>query len=141
MGGSVIEFRIARGVTPNFHQGTVRYADRTLAVICDREQALFAVAEPREVDDVDGGADAAPLTFVDAPEPTAAPAEQSAVQIVTAADLVRPSIPLTGQLHPQMTSCTGSRLPSVKRSSTTGIAHRRPLRAVHPTEDRGAAGQ
>lgn len=88
----MVEFRIARGVTPNFHQGVVRYADRTLAVICAREQALLAVAEPRHVDGVNA-TEVGPLTFVDAPALTAVLAEQSAVRVLAAADLMVPFDP------------------------------------------------
>jgi hypothetical protein len=46
-GGSLVEFRVADGVTPSFHQGVIAYRDRTVAVVGDRALPLVAVAEPR----------------------------------------------------------------------------------------------
>jgi hypothetical protein len=67
-GGKVIEFRLADGVAPNFHQGVIAYRDHTVAVVCARDSAVLALAEPRIIDFVDGVAESGPLTFVDAPE-------------------------------------------------------------------------
>ncbi|MFI6521346.1 hypothetical protein ACIBF1_37735 [Spirillospora sp. NPDC050679] len=62
--GRVVEFRLADGVTPNFHQGLIAYRDRTVAVVCIRDVAILAIAEPRTID---GDRESGPLTFVDAP--------------------------------------------------------------------------
>ena len=71
-GGKVFEFRLADGVTPNFHQGLIAYHDRTVAVACTRDSAVLALAEPRTIDFVRGTGEWGPLTFVDAPELMAA---------------------------------------------------------------------
>ena len=65
-GGTVIEFRLADGVTPNFHQGLIAYDDRTVAVACTRDAAILAVVEPRAIDFADGARASGPLTYVDA---------------------------------------------------------------------------
>ncbi|GLY34088.1 hypothetical protein Amsp01_001120 [Amycolatopsis sp. NBRC 101858] len=43
-GGRVVEFRIADGVTPNFHQGVVDYGDRRLSIVCTRDRTTPVVA-------------------------------------------------------------------------------------------------
>lgn len=43
-GGTVIEFRLADDVTPNFHQGLIAYRERTVAVACTRDSAVLALA-------------------------------------------------------------------------------------------------
>ncbi|MFC9970044.1 hypothetical protein ACFVH6_03980 [Spirillospora sp. NPDC127200] len=62
--GRVAEFRLADDVTPNFHQGLIAYRDRTVAVVCLRDLAVLAIAEPRAIG---GVRESGPLTFVDAP--------------------------------------------------------------------------
>jgi len=44
-GGRVVAFVAAEGVTPNFHQGVITYRDRTVAVLCSRDDGSVAVAE------------------------------------------------------------------------------------------------
>ncbi|MGW6448603.1 hypothetical protein [Lentzea sp. NPDC055074] len=61
-GGKVVEFRLADGVTPNFHQGLVDCGGRIVAVVCTRDSKVLAGAEPHAV------GESGPLTFVDAPE-------------------------------------------------------------------------
>jgi hypothetical protein len=86
-GGRVIEFRLADGVTPNFHQGVIAYRDHTLAVVCVRDSALLAVAEPRIIEFVDGVMEAGPLTFVDAPQLVAVMAELQGFQVLIPTEL------------------------------------------------------
>jgi hypothetical protein len=85
-GGEVAGFRFAEGVTPNFHQGFIAYRERTVAVVCGRETAVLAVAEPR-VNGSDGVEDAGPLTFVDDPGLGAALAGLSGRRVLTAVEL------------------------------------------------------
>ncbi|WP_067568222.1 hypothetical protein [Nocardia acidivorans] len=89
-GGSVIEFRLATGVTPNFHQGVITYGDRHVAVVLSRDTAMLAVSEPRTPTSPDEVHESGPLTFVDAPELVAALAEHSGFSVLTAADLDGP---------------------------------------------------
>jgi hypothetical protein len=86
-GGTVTEFRLAADVTPNFHQGVIVYRDHTVAVVCARNSALLAVAEPRINDVVDGVGDSGPLTFVDTPSLVAVLAEQPGFRVLTATEL------------------------------------------------------
>ena len=88
-GGEVAGFRMADGVTPNFHQGFIAYRERTVAVVCRREAAVLAVAEPRVAGD-DGVEDAGPLTFVDAPGLATVLAELSGCRVLTSAELNGP---------------------------------------------------
>jgi hypothetical protein len=44
------EFRISDGATPNFHQATIAYPDRNVAVVCVRETPLLALTVPRVID-------------------------------------------------------------------------------------------
>ncbi|RSD10503.1 hypothetical protein [Amycolatopsis eburnea] len=89
-GGQVVEFRIADGVTPNFHQGVVEHGGHRLSIVCtnDRTEPVVAVAEPRAIDGT--AVDAGPLTFVDAPELVAVLAEFPAYRVLTPADLAGP---------------------------------------------------
>jgi hypothetical protein len=89
-GGRVVEFRIADGVTPNFHQGVVDYGDHRLSIVCtrDRTEPVLAVAEPRAIDGTAAGW--GPLTFVDAPDLVAVLAEHPAFLVLTPADLGGP---------------------------------------------------
>ncbi|MEU6559421.1 hypothetical protein [Nocardia nova] len=89
-GGTVIEFRLAEGGTPNFHQGVIAYRDRHVAVVALRDSAVLAVAEPRVIDFDDGAIEAGPLIFVQAPELTTALSEQAGFEILTATELTRP---------------------------------------------------
>jgi hypothetical protein len=89
-GGRIVEFRIADGVTPNFHQGVLDYGDHRLSIVCtrDRREPVVAVAEPRAIDGT--AVSAGPLTFVDAPDLVAVLAEFAAFQVLTPADLAGP---------------------------------------------------
>jgi hypothetical protein len=89
-GGRIVEFRIADGVTPNFHQGVLDYGGRRLSVVCtrDRIKPAMAVAEPRAIDGT--VTSSGPLTFVEAPELVAVLAEFPAFQVLTPADLAGP---------------------------------------------------
>lgn len=89
-GGTVVEFRLASGVTPNFHQGLIVYCECTVAVACRRDSATLAVAEPRIIDSAGGGRDSGPLTFVDAPALVAALAELPGFQVLTPSELRGP---------------------------------------------------
>ncbi|WP_063049040.1 hypothetical protein [Nocardia arthritidis] len=89
-GGTVIEFRVGEGVTPNFHQGVITYRDRHVAVVALRDSAVLAVAEPRAIDFDEGAIEAGPLTFVEAPDLVTALSEQAGFEILTAAELARP---------------------------------------------------
>jgi hypothetical protein len=89
-GGEVIEFRIADNVTPNFHQGLIAYRDHKVAVVCTRDSAALAVAEPRIIDFVDKVRESGPLRFVDAPELVAVLAELPGFQVLTPAELNGP---------------------------------------------------
>lgn len=89
-GGKVVGFRIADGVTPNFHQGLIVYHDRTVAVACTRDSAILAVSETRITDFATGFVESDPLMFVDAPALTAALAKMSGFQVLTPAELNGP---------------------------------------------------
>lgn len=89
-GGSVIEFRLADGVTPNFHQGVIAYRDHHVAVVLLRDMAVLAVAEPRVVDFADGARESGPLIFVDSHGLVEVLAEQPGFEVLTPADLNGP---------------------------------------------------
>ena len=90
-GGEVVEFRLADGVTPNFHQGLIAYRDDTVAVACTRDAAVLALAEPRTINFGDGVGEWGPLTFVDAPELVAVLAALlPAWQVLTSSELSGP---------------------------------------------------
>ncbi|WIX97864.1 hypothetical protein QRX60_27680 [Amycolatopsis mongoliensis] len=88
-GGRIVEFRIADGVTSNFHQGVLGYVGHRLSIVCtsDRAEPVVAVAEPRVIDGT--AVDAGPLTFVEAPELVAVLAEYPAFR---GADPGRPGV-------------------------------------------------
>ncbi|MDX6481827.1 MAG: hypothetical protein QOG85_2337 [Gaiellaceae bacterium] len=86
----MVEFRIADDVTPNFHQGIVAYRDREVAVVCTRDSAILAVAEPRNIGFPDGVQDSGPLRWVDAPELAAALAERPGFQVLDSSELDGP---------------------------------------------------
>jgi hypothetical protein len=64
-GGTVSEFRVSKEPTPNFHQGVIAYADRSVAVVCLRDSPVLALAVPRLIDSMPR--QWGPLTFVDDP--------------------------------------------------------------------------
>ncbi|RSM34835.1 hypothetical protein DMA12_46635 [Amycolatopsis balhimycina DSM 5908] len=86
-GGRIVEFRIADGVTPNFHQGVLDHGGHHRSIVCTRDRAepVVAIAEPRVIDGTAVGW--GPLTFVEAPELVAVLAEFPAFQVLTPADL------------------------------------------------------
>jgi len=88
-GGTVTEFRLAHGVTPNFHQGLIAYHDRAVAIACLRETPLLAVAEPRDFTFATSR-DTGPLTFVDAPALVAALRALPEFRVLTYTDICRP---------------------------------------------------
>lgn len=90
IGGKVVGFRLATGVTPNFHQGRVSYSGRTVAVVCTRDTAILAVAEPRSLEFVDGVRESGPLNFVDVPELSAALGELPGFRVLVTAELNSP---------------------------------------------------
>ncbi|MET9227169.1 hypothetical protein [Lentzea sp. NPDC003310] len=84
-GGRVLEFRLADSVTPNFHQALIACGGRTVAVVCTRDSAVLAVAEPRDA------AESGPLTFVEAPELVAVLSELlPGVRALTRSELTGP---------------------------------------------------
>ncbi|EHR59757.1 hypothetical protein [Saccharomonospora cyanea] len=83
-GGEIVGFHLATGVAPNFHQGLIAYPDRTVAVVCTRDSAILAVAEPRAVD---RHTESGPLTFVDRPELSAVLAELPGFRVLTRSEL------------------------------------------------------
>ncbi|GAA1595753.1 hypothetical protein GCM10009678_92150 [Actinomadura kijaniata] len=89
-GGQAVEFRLAEGAIPNFHQGLIAYRDHTVAVVCSRDLAVLAVAEPRIIDFADGAAESGPLTFVDVPALTAALAEEPGFRVFIPSELNGP---------------------------------------------------
>lgn len=92
-GGKLIEFRLAEGVTPNFHQGIIAYRDRHLAVVALRDSAVLAIAEPRVIASENGAREADPLTFVEAPDLVTAlseRAERAGFEVLTGTELARP---------------------------------------------------
>ncbi|WP_067830849.1 hypothetical protein [Actinomadura kijaniata] len=89
-GGKVVEFRLAKGVAPNFHQGLIAYRDRTVAVVCARDLAVLAVAEPRIIDFAADGAESGPLTFVEVPALAAALVEEPGLRVLTPSELNGP---------------------------------------------------
>jgi hypothetical protein len=86
----VVGFHLADDVTPNFHQGLIGYRDRTVAVVCARDAAVLAVAEPRTIEFVDGARESGPLTFVDVPDLAAALAEVPGFRVLIPAELNGP---------------------------------------------------
>ena len=90
IGGNVVGFRLATGVTPNFHQGRVSYSGRTVAVVCTRDTAILAVAEPRSLEFVDGVRESGQLNFVDVPELSAALGELPGFRVLVTAELNSP---------------------------------------------------
>lgn len=89
-GGNVVEFRLADGVTPNFHQGLIAYQDHTIALVCTRDSAILAVAEPRTIDCADHGITSGPLTFVDAPGLVAVLTELPGFHVLSQSELNHP---------------------------------------------------
>lgn len=87
-GGRVVEFVIAEDLAISFYQGIVAFPDRNLAVVCARDTAILAVAEPRVV--VDGVLDSGPLTWVHEPELAAALAEQPGFRVLGPSELSGP---------------------------------------------------
>lgn len=88
-GGEMLEFRIADGPTPNFHQGIIIYGDRTVAVVCVRDAALLATAVPRVIDFAPAR-DSGPLTFIDVPDLAAALADTEEFRLLTLTELDGP---------------------------------------------------
>ncbi|MBE1499659.1 hypothetical protein H4696_006759 [Amycolatopsis lexingtonensis] len=93
VGGEVVEFRLADDVTPNFHQALITYRDRTVAVVCTRDSAILAVAEPRTIQFVDDVRDSGPLTFVDVPALMAVLAELPGFEVLPPSELNGPFDP------------------------------------------------
>ncbi|MGK5550155.1 hypothetical protein ACSNOI_00940 [Actinomadura kijaniata] len=89
-GGKVVEFRLATGATPNFHQGLIAYLDHTVAVVCARDLAILAIAMPRIIDFADGIREWGPLTFVDVPALADALAELPGFRVLTSSELNGP---------------------------------------------------
>jgi hypothetical protein len=90
----VTEFRLADRVAPNFHQGLIAYRDRTIAVVCARDAAVVALAEPRVIDLAHGVPAAGPLTFVSDSELVAVLAVLlPACRVLTPSELDRPLDP------------------------------------------------
>jgi len=71
IGATVVEFRFAEGVTPNFHQALIACRDRTVAVARATDAAVLALAEPRALGPAHGVAGSSPLSFLDVPALTA----------------------------------------------------------------------
>lgn len=88
-GGDLTEFRISGHVTPNFHQGIVAYADRTVAVVCVRDAPLLAIAVPRVIE-FTPARESGPLTFLDLPDLAAALTDAAGFRLLTAAELNGP---------------------------------------------------
>ncbi|WP_103339994.1 hypothetical protein [Amycolatopsis sp. CA-126428] len=42
-GGRIVEFRIADGVTPNFHQGVLDHGGHRVSIVCTRDRAEPAI--------------------------------------------------------------------------------------------------
>lgn len=89
-GGTVAGFRLAEGVAPNFHQGLIAYRNRTVAVVCTRDTAVLAVAEPRAIEFTSHVRESGPLTFVDAPELAAVLATMPGFQVLALSELSSP---------------------------------------------------
>ncbi|MFC4852960.1 hypothetical protein [Actinophytocola glycyrrhizae] len=87
--GSLVEFRLARRATPSFHQGVIAYRDKTVAVVCDRNAPLTAIAQPRVIEGVDA-LDSGPLTFLDIPGLHGALETILGHRVLTKADLNAP---------------------------------------------------
>ncbi|MCM4076189.1 hypothetical protein [Paractinoplanes hotanensis] len=82
-----MEFRVAAGVTPNFHHGVIGYRERPVAVVLSRDTGIAAVAVPRDITGPEQ--DTGPPTFVDFPPLTEALAEHGKFTVMTAAELDR----------------------------------------------------
>ena len=87
-GGRVVEFRVADDFAASFYQAIVAYHDHEIAVVCTRDSAILAVAEPLGV--VDGVLDSGPRTWVHQPELAAALAEQPGFQVLGSPELEGP---------------------------------------------------
>lgn len=85
-GGRIVEFRLADGVTPNFHQGVLDHDGRHRSIVCttDRPEPVVAVAKPRATGEMGR------LTFVEAPELVAVLAEFPEFRVLTPAELAAP---------------------------------------------------
>ncbi|GIE90621.1 hypothetical protein SAMN06264365_12136 [Actinoplanes regularis] len=88
-GGTVTEFRISTGVTPNFHQGIIAFSDRFVSVLCVRDASLLAVAVPRVIEPGQA-TECGPLTFIDSPELAAVLAQTPGFRLLTTAELNGP---------------------------------------------------
>ncbi|MCO8274203.1 hypothetical protein M1L60_26740 [Actinoplanes sp. TRM 88003] len=87
-GGRVVEFRVADGVTPNFHQAIIDYRERLVAVVMARDTGVVALAVPRGV--TGAVREAGPLTFVDFPKLTGALVDNGRFVVLTTDELAGP---------------------------------------------------
>lgn len=85
-GGQLAELRISGQPSPNFHQGIIAYADRTVAVVCLRDTPLLAVSVPRVIEFMPVR-ETGPLAFIDLPDLTAALAQSAGFRLLTAKEL------------------------------------------------------
>ncbi len=85
-GGLVVAFVVADSATPNFHQGTITYRDRTVAVLCSRDDGSVTVAESYTEPMV------APV-FVDEPELVAVLAQFQGFRVLTKLEADQPFDP------------------------------------------------
>jgi hypothetical protein len=92
-GGTVLEFRLSGGTMPGFDQCLIDWRGRTVAVVRTVEADVLALAEPRQIEFIDGVREWGPLTFVDEPELTAVLAEQPEFQVLTPGELEGPFDP------------------------------------------------
>ncbi|MGW6930410.1 hypothetical protein ACWGE0_10120 [Lentzea sp. NPDC054927] len=83
-GGRLSAFTAADGVTPNFHQALITYRDRTVAVLCSRDDGSVVVTQPFDVR-FDGS-----LVFLDEPELLAVAREFEGFSVLSKDDAERP---------------------------------------------------
>ncbi|ANZ36090.1 hypothetical protein BBK82_08425 [Lentzea guizhouensis] len=82
-GGQVAGLTAADCVTPNFHHAVIAYRDRTVAVLCSRDDGSVAVTEPVDP----GGCE---LVFLDEPELLAVVRQFERFRALSQDDVERP---------------------------------------------------
>ncbi|MFJ5990911.1 hypothetical protein [Lentzea sp. NPDC092896] len=83
-GGRLSAFTPAEDVTPNFHQALITYRDRTVAMLCSRDDGSVVLTEPFDV-----RADWS-LAFVDEPELAAVVRRFAGFTVLSKDDAERP---------------------------------------------------
>ncbi|MDX8145766.1 hypothetical protein SK854_26905 [Lentzea sp. BCCO 10_0061] len=83
-GGRLTAFTPAQDVTPNFHQALITYRDRTVAMLCSRDDGSVVMTEPF------GVRSDWSLAFVDEPELAAVVRRSEGFTVLSKDDAERP---------------------------------------------------